>query len=144
MAGSTIAAEYKEDVTLLKSLINMFNVVTDDIGDEDNDIQLLHKIEADLFASVDSEAKAVDFGSDDPQFKFCHELATRIWATARKLPRFTELAEILEYDIRQVWCLVVVVVVVVFKGGREGGGQFRLGSEHGVMCRCSMRSVTAP
>ena len=108
MAGPSIAPEHADTVTLVKSIINIFNVVTDDIGDEDNDIRLLHRIEADLFRGVfssddvDESKQACADRAADPKAAYCHTLKTHLWSLARKLPRFEELKEVLEYDIRQM------------------------------------------
>lgn len=103
MAMPNVPQEHNTTVTLLKSLINMLNVLTDDIGDEDKNVPLLHRMEAHLFDFGTTEAPpATGNKEEDGKMEFCHFLKTEIWKAAAKLPRFEEFKAMLEYDLRQM------------------------------------------
>src|SRR5687768_10201619 len=108
----TVIADHEAEALTVKCLLNMLNVVTDDIGDEDTDVELLLNIEENFFLPKypgETDKKRRRMRSEDErrqqQFDFCHSLRDTIWEAVQRLPRYTEFAHFFEFDVRQVWLL---------------------------------------
>lgn len=92
----------------------------DDVGDEDRDLDLLTQLEnewgpmGDLAAveasagedadddAVLAAASGLEAGSREAKVYFCRALRRRVSSLLRGLPRFEQLARVLEYDLRQM------------------------------------------